>query len=1366
MPESIFGLRFDVSSRNEGVLDEIAKGLTEVQVASLRATRRALIPMVKSTNTMISSFAQAPASIKTISSGLAAMTDRTNVSASGFTNLTSALAQATKAGGPFAGVMSAVQRQVDAVSKSYVSNAAEQEKLQRRALSFKETLEGLLQTIIGIDPELRGTSRGLEQLYGRMAVPPKGEKALTLFYEMQAGLSRLAEVSPTAKVAFKGLVDTMGPLGEGLRGVTIPQLQNMMKLLSTLGRELGVSGKGSREFARSLGLTGREVSGLRVHLKTMVGILQETEAQARAAAAEALAPLAKQVDALIGSVATAPASFVKLRDAMVGMMEGGATAGKVSSLLAIATATAEDLAVRGYGQMSEFVKAMIPELERFHAELLNLEIGQRQVNKSIAAGIPRTKEQIDSLRVAQSAAHGFMMGSAILSGNLRSLAFSVVFLRFSIEKLTFQIAAITVAFGLLAKVVKGTFSLIVGTIKGGIRLVTGIVRGGIKTFGAILDGAYQVADKITKAMVKLVTEAARKIVAGLRTIGAALLEEGTKFDSLKAQIRGFVSSTAEAALGMQFFREQANLTGFTVEDLTAAWVELAKNFKVTPRLWKGVLDMAAANAKQAAESAAAFTKAVGKEKADLSSLWDWGIRVTEVQDKRLTLLGREAVKLDLLTRIENQFTGAIKEQASTYQSLISRLGSLRSSILELLATPLIRDFVIPVLRALVRLGTELYYLTKSVMDWVKKSGMWAWALQTWKKAIQDFMPTLRELWTGVKFVLVVALFLAIAAFRALGWIVGQVTKAVAGLWIWFKKWLQTCKPLWDVLRRMAQALKEMDWGAFLQGAKDFIANLPQSLQRALLAALAVLVGVLMVPLLALGAKIMGWLVKGLLTGGWDVAVGILFAGLLAALVVGIIKLSTHPDLRDAWFNLLTTIGEDFKGKRYLEAFKKIGGALLVALATGVVTAILPPDQRKEMTTGIVTGLNDAMKAITAGDLKEGIIILGGVIKDAIGPEWARVLIIGLAAALTTAFVSPALGAAVLVGLLLLLPSSEKLKAAFVPWVTDKFGKELGEALTAWFEAPTDIGTALNLGKATLTALLDGITAAINSPLGQKVITTIGGFFGQILDAAIDVLLVKKEGEEVSPIVKLGKALGEAIWTGFTAAWDILGPKAREMVIGWEKKLVEAIAEPTDKFIKMILDTFGSSKDYQEKGVEIVGGYQRGILEGWSGKSLLPFLQGIAATIGDLFSTDLKADEWGKSLFERYGAGAQSQLGVLLAEFKSAGTQIKEAIQSGAEGIVIRPTIDWPGTTPPGGRIVAAQRGGIFRRPTLALIAERGPEAVVPLRRERGGVSPVNVYITGNYILDDRTAGTLADKVGEQIVRKLNRRFQVGFIATS
>jgi len=65
------------------------------------------------------------------------------------------------------------------------------------------------------------------------------------------------------------------------------------------------------------------------------------------------------------------------------------------------------------------------------------------------------------------------------------------------------------------------------------------------------------------------------------------------------------------------------------------------------------------------------------------------------------------------------------------------------------------------------------------------------------------------------------------------------------------------------------------------------------------------------------------------------------------------------------------------------------------------------------------------------------------------------------------------------------------------------------------------------------------------------------------------------------------------------------------------------------------------------------------------------------------------------------------------------------------------------------------KGGIVNSPTLAMIGEAGPEAVIPLSRGGYG-NQINVYVTGNQISNKMDLRNLADEVGKVIVEKLKR----------
>lgn len=63
-------------------------------------------------------------------------------------------------------------------------------------------------------------------------------------------------------------------------------------------------------------------------------------------------------------------------------------------------------------------------------------------------------------------------------------------------------------------------------------------------------------------------------------------------------------------------------------------------------------------------------------------------------------------------------------------------------------------------------------------------------------------------------------------------------------------------------------------------------------------------------------------------------------------------------------------------------------------------------------------------------------------------------------------------------------------------------------------------------------------------------------------------------------------------------------------------------------------------------------------------------------------------------------------------------------------------------------------GGIVTRPTLALIGEAGPEAVIPLESSGGVVGDININIESPIIASDVDIDDLADRLGSRIQEKL------------
>ena len=68
-------------------------------------------------------------------------------------------------------------------------------------------------------------------------------------------------------------------------------------------------------------------------------------------------------------------------------------------------------------------------------------------------------------------------------------------------------------------------------------------------------------------------------------------------------------------------------------------------------------------------------------------------------------------------------------------------------------------------------------------------------------------------------------------------------------------------------------------------------------------------------------------------------------------------------------------------------------------------------------------------------------------------------------------------------------------------------------------------------------------------------------------------------------------------------------------------------------------------------------------------------------------------------------------------------------------------------------IPALAKGGIVRQPTMALIGEAGPEAVVPLGKGMGGGMVVNVHVAGSVIRERDLAVRVRDEMAQMLRRR-------------
>ncbi len=72
-----------------------------------------------------------------------------------------------------------------------------------------------------------------------------------------------------------------------------------------------------------------------------------------------------------------------------------------------------------------------------------------------------------------------------------------------------------------------------------------------------------------------------------------------------------------------------------------------------------------------------------------------------------------------------------------------------------------------------------------------------------------------------------------------------------------------------------------------------------------------------------------------------------------------------------------------------------------------------------------------------------------------------------------------------------------------------------------------------------------------------------------------------------------------------------------------------------------------------------------------------------------------------------------------------------------------------------GKIIPFQEGGIVTRPTIGLIGEAGPEAVIPLRREGIGFGgEINIYLQGDFFTEAEIAKKFGDILAKEIKYQL------------
>ena len=247
----------------------------------------------------------------------------------------------------------------------------------------------------------------------------------------------------------------------------------------------------------------------------------------------------------------------------------------------------------------------------------------------------------------------------------------------------------------------------------------------------------------------------------------------------------------------------------------------------------------------------------------------------------------------------------------------------------------------------------------------------------------------------------------------------------------------------------------------------------------------------------------------------------------------------------------------------------------------------------------------------------------------------------------------------------------------------------------------------------LTGLLDWFTKAIATV--QDWYAKIKSFFGRF---------ASDSSETTSSVRTLFAGMGEAVGGIFNAlaalwdrvlkpAWDAIAPYLKGVLAGWVEIIngvLTALGKLLSAFGKFLTGDFtGAWKDMKDAVKAVVDGWVRGVSLAFQGlgKAVSNVWDGIKNGVR-------KALNYAIDIVNRFIA----MLNRISIDIPSVNIPGVGEVGGGKVGFNIP-------------KIPALAEGGIVTKPTLALIGEAGPEAVVPLGR--GAPTPPWVDAFGEYV---------------------------------
>lgn len=385
--------------------------------------------------------------------------------------------------------------------------------------------------------------------------------------------------------------------------------------------------------------------------------------------------------------------------------------------------------------------------------------------------------------------------------------------------------------------------------------------------------------------------------------------------------------------------------------------------------------------------------------------------------------------------------------------------------------------------------------------------------------------------------------------------------------------------------------------------------------------------------------------------------------------------------------------------------------------------------------------------------------------------------------------------------------SEGIGKALLPRLNELLGKiqPIVEKIIAWVEANPKLTTNILL----VTGAISGLLLVVGS-IGLVLPSIIAGFkaIGAVISLAtspVGLIILA-----IIALVAIGvylykhwediKAKAEQIWGAikdfFSGIWDSVTEKVKAIWNGitdffksvWDTikdvfkfgiaLAVGIVLGVFDAFGIDIIAVFQTIKDFLTvvwEDIKMVFNLAVGFIKDtwttfWQG--LVDFFKPIWDTLKNIISSGWN---WIVEKFNAFTEPIRKAWNGLWDGLTSGVTAAWETVKS-----VIKSSINWiigkindvinainkvaqkgagviGFTAPQIGNIPLLADGGIVNKPTLAMIGEAGPEAVIPLSRMSGaGVGGINVNIMGGTYLSESAAGEL----GDMIINKLRQNMRI------